>query len=421
MSQKQNRLVKRTLSFIMAVMMVCSVLLQDSFAVTANAAGTNAPKNSFLLEVGNRVKLSAPSGKTTWRSDNTGIATVYPDGTVVGLSEGNAIITATTKSTAFLFWGTKVTETKYYVTVFEPEVEQVQNHAYSIKKGETLALNVEGSNARWSTSDRSVVSVSSGGMATAKREGTATVTAISYKTTWKHFGWLFAIFARTERIVTNFTITVLPNGTPEPTVPPETEESLPHETEETLAPETEETTEPDSTEESTEPTKPENPSEADEYYWGISTIVDVIDAEDSPDVQTETDVLAMLMERGFTQYPVVSQFSMDGGYLGENAEINGGDSKHPRYQTFYRSGDAELWVIYVINGSISAYPAQYNLESSRPAELIISESNQITTYYHSRNIFYVTIPYEHALVVKAVDQINAATLDQLTQEGLDNL
>ena len=47
-------------------------------------------------------------------------------------------------------------------------------------------------------------------------------------------------------------------------------------------------------------------------------------------------------------------------------------------------------------------------------ELLISESEELTSYVNEVNKFYVTIPKDSAAIVQTVKKINAETLDKLT-------
>ena len=59
-----------------------------------------------------------------------------------------------------------------------------------------------------------------------------------------------------------------------------------------------------------EPTKPENPSTADEYYWNNSEVITVVDVKESNDLLTEKQVIDVLEERGFTDYPITYENAM---------------------------------------------------------------------------------------------------------------
>lgn len=159
----------------------------------------------------------------------------------------------------------------------------------------------------------------------------------------------------------------------------------------------------------------------EEYYEDIAELIDVIPVEDSDSVLTETEVKSFLEERGFDDYPITYQFLINGEDVGETEILDGSTDTHPMYQTFYLSENSEVWTVYVINGDIFAYPASFNLESDLGAELLVSESEKLTSYYKKSNKFYVTIPYESAAIVIVVDRIDAEALDALCIEEICRL
>lgn len=174
-------------------------------------------------------------------------------------------------------------------------------------------------------------------------------------------------------------------------------------------------------EEQTKPTKPENPTEADEYYWDNSEVIDVIDAQESKDVMTETEVITTLRQRGFVDYPITYDYSIDGEYIDDTETVEGSTDKHPMYQTYYEANNGDIWTIFVINGVVIANPASFNLESELEAQLLFSETKELTSYDDETNKFYVTIPKETAAIVKTVEKIDAETLDKWTIEEIKEL
>lgn len=172
---------------------------------------------------------------------------------------------------------------------------------------------------------------------------------------------------------------------------------------------------------SSRPTMPENPSEADEYYFNNSEVIAVVNARESEDVPTCAEVTTLLKERGFTGFEILYEYTMDGEYT-EKAQISEGSSeKFPMYQTFYVSSCGEIWSIYVVNGAVFANPVSFNLQSTLGVQLLISESETLTSYDEEESKFYVTIPYESAVIVKPIDEINAGALDRLTIEEIGRL
>lgn len=165
----------------------------------------------------------------------------------------------------------------------------------------------------------------------------------------------------------------------------------------------------------------EDESSAYEYYNNNSQLIDVVDAEESDDVLTESEVKTILEGNGFVDYPITYEFLIDGEYCEQTEVSDDSSNKHPMYQTFYLSASGEMWAIYVINGDVFANPLNYNMESDFNVQLLITESNELTSYDDQSNKFYITIPYESEIITKTVDKINAETLDKLTAEEIDKL
>lgn len=168
--------------------------------------------------------------------------------------------------------------------------------------------------------------------------------------------------------------------------------------------------------------KPDHPSEADNYYWDNSEkVLRVENVSDSEDTLTETEAIALLQDRGFDQYKITSDFSADGTFIDETEAVEGKASKHPMYQTVYVTEAGNAWSVYVVDGEVFANPLFYNLESGLESELLISETETLTSYDSETNTFYVTVPKSSGAIVKTVNSIDADTLDELTVEEIDNL
>ena len=163
-----------------------------------------------------------------------------------------------------------------------------------------------------------------------------------------------------------------------------------------------------------------DPIDVKEYYKENAEILAEYDAKTSKSIQSEKQVSDDLRERGVTQYLVLYEYSIDGTYVKEQVTRNN-KKQHPIYQTYYISQADEIWTIIVINGQIIANPVSYNMQSERGVQFIVSESNVITGYDSSNNMFYETIPNESTLMVYVVDKINAETLEKLTVEVIRGL
>lgn len=181
--------------------------------------------------------------------------------------------------------------------------------------------------------------------------------------------------------------------------------------------------ETESSEESVETSEETEPaiSAEEKFYQENGEILRTVDVNTSDDVPTEEEVMTLLSARGFVDFPITFDYGMDGAYVGEEEITGDAATKHPMYQTFFISENQELWTIFVINGAVIANPVSYNLESTRETQLLISESQEITSYDSNANKYYVTIPKESAVIVRTVDKIDAETLNQLTCEAIDRL
>ncbi len=174
-------------------------------------------------------------------------------------------------------------------------------------------------------------------------------------------------------------------------------------------------------EETTENTVMEYEGDAYEYYSNNSQLVNVVEAQESEDVMTEKEVKAFLEERGFSNHSIVYEYSITGESVEQSEVDENSDEKHPMYQTVYYSAAEESWIIYVINDSIFAMPFDYNAQLESEVQVLIAESDKLTSYDGQSNLFFITIPNETEIIAKPVDVIDAQTLDSLTIEEIDRL
>jgi|GEM_PF-1330433 len=190
---------------------VIDVLYQDGTATGASINVTTTPLDpssvkieqpaSTTIETGRELQLKtifspAPAQATvTWRSSNTAIAAITENGLVIPRKAGTTTITATTHN------GEKAL---LNITVVEPsaaanpgpsesappptptELRLDRSGTVNLDFSETLALNAivlpvgAQSAIIWESSNTAIVSVSSAGIVTPKKVGTATITATSY-------------------------------------------------------------------------------------------------------------------------------------------------------------------------------------------------------------------------------------------------
>jgi len=153
----------------------------------------------------------------------------------------------------------------------------------------------------------------------------------------------------------------------------------------------------------------------EEYYSNNSEeIVAVEEVQEAENVFSEKEVIEFLAERGFTEYPVTYDFNMDGTYTDEAEASADSDEKHPMYQTYFVGEDGSVWSIFIVGRTITANPASYNLESDNDAQVLVSETETLTSYTEMGNKLYTTIPKDSAIILKIVDQITSQKLNEVT-------
>jgi len=163
------------------------------------------------------------------------------------------------------------------------------------------------------------------------------------------------------------------------------------------------------------------PPDADSYFEDNSNIISVVDAIDSADVFSEAEVYDFLVERGFDEYPITTEYTMEGEYFVATEISIHSSIKHPIFQTYYVSPNGDFWLLFVIDGVIVASPISYNEQSNIGVSVVISEKNTVTSYDGTTNKFYETIPNEAELVIKKIVRIDSKTLDSLSIEEINNL
>ena len=153
------------------------------------------------------------------------------------------------------------------------------------------------------------------------------------------------------------------------------------------------------------------------YYEDQSEeIIAVEELAETSDVFSEKEAIRFMAERGFTDYPLTYDFNMDGSYADEAEASPDSDAKHPMYQTYFVSADQAIWSVFLVGKTIAANPASYNLQSDLDAQVLISETDTLTSYTEMGNKLYTTIPKDSAVLLKTVDQINSKKLNELTFE-----
>ena len=159
-------------------------------------------------------------------------------------------------------------------------------------------------------------------------------------------------------------------------------------------------------------------SEAEKYYKENGRIVSKTKADKSQNIGTESDVIEDLESRGFTQYPITYGTTVEGDILNETIASDASAEKHPEYVTYYISSSSQTWTISVTDGSITAFPVEYN-QKQKGQETIVSESDTVKAYDIETNTVFELIPNNNHVRIVQLDRITPETLDDLTNEVLD--
>ena len=160
-------------------MTLLSAFMMFAFTFSAEAAGKiklNASKATLATDQGILLELKGYSGAVKWSSSNKKVATVNKNGLVKAKKKGSTVITAKA--------GKKKYKCKITVKALKVKSLKLNKKTVSLKKGDkiTLKATVSPANAfnkgvTWKSSDTRVATVSSKGVVTAKKNGTATITA----------------------------------------------------------------------------------------------------------------------------------------------------------------------------------------------------------------------------------------------------
>lgn len=156
---------------------------------------------------------------------------------------------------------------------------------------------------------------------------------------------------------------------------------------------------------------------AEEYYEEHGEIISKINANNSDNVQTESMAIAEMHRRGFKQYPTYYDSAMGGEFEKDREVSKTSVDKHPSYKTYYITEKGALWTISIINGSVTAYPVNEEVQTAE-VETMISEKDSIACYDIETNTFYEVIPDSDTVKLVTVDNIDSETLDSLTKEDI---
>ena len=141
-------------------------VLNSTISVEAASVKMNVTKKTLYVKKTYTLKLKGTKKKAKWSSSNKSVATVTSKGKVTAKKKGTATITAKVGS-------------KKYTCKITVKPAQISKSTITLYKGRSYTLKVLGATqkVKWSSSNKSVATVSSTGKVTAKKKGTATITA----------------------------------------------------------------------------------------------------------------------------------------------------------------------------------------------------------------------------------------------------
>ncbi len=161
------------------------------------------------------------------------------------------------------------------------------------------------------------------------------------------------------------------------------------------------------------------PIDADAYYQKYMTVSATTNVADSQTVRTESDVCDLFYGKGFNNISITTEYEIDGTYVDAYEISTYSSTPHPIYQATYISSAGVVWSFTEVNGTLIANPVSYNAGKDVP--VIFSETGSMTTYDSKTNKFYTGVPKSDLAVLKTIASIDFATIDTLTNEGIDNL
>lgn len=161
------------------------------------------------------------------------------------------------------------------------------------------------------------------------------------------------------------------------------------------------------------------PIDVDAYYQTYTNISQTINVADSQTVRSESDVSDLFYNKGFDNISITTEYEIDGTYIDAYEISSYSSTQHPIYQAIYISSAGVLWSFTEINGTLIANPISYNAEKDVP--VVFSETGTMTGYDSETNKFYVFTPKSNFAILKTMSSIDFATIDTLTNEGIDNL
>ncbi len=159
-------------------------------------------KNKTFQLTATVVPTNASDKAVTWKSTDTSVATVSSKGVVTGKKNGTATIIATTRdgkysATCVIKVKTRATG----VTLNKTKTSLYVGEKYTLKPT-VKPSSASNKNVTWKSSDKSVATVSSKGVVTAKGTGTATITATTQSGSFKASCKVYVDeFVKVEKVV----------------------------------------------------------------------------------------------------------------------------------------------------------------------------------------------------------------------------
>lgn len=133
----------------------------------------------------------------------------------------------------------------------------------------------------------------------------------------------------------------------------------------------------------------------------------------SADLLTEAEAVREFAARGFEGVTVTACYDTDGTYT-DNREVSAdGKEKHPYYSAYYLTPEECLWTLFLMGDVFYAEPISFNAVQRHDGPIVLSETGKYVTYDGKENAFLTLEPKDDNLILKRVDRIDAATLDEL--------
>jgi uncharacterized protein YjdB len=163
--------IKKIVTLLLSFVLLCGMVVSTTAMTTPVQAATTVKlnKTKATVYVGNTVELKlngVSSGKVTWASSDTKIATVSSKGLVTAKKKGTVTITATYKEKAY----------NCTVKVKSASISE-KSLTIQVGRGYTLDVNNTEGKVTWKSSDTKIAKVNENGFISPLKEGNVTVSA----------------------------------------------------------------------------------------------------------------------------------------------------------------------------------------------------------------------------------------------------